>query len=84
MEMWILPQFHGRDMLSYVSAAMWEVKMELAHSVNWETIVHILQDSPPSGSPLMRGGAVVEHVDSRDIQVGSYTKITIKNGTPIS
>lgn len=39
MEMWILPQFHGRDMLSYVSAAMWEVKMELAHSVNWGELI---------------------------------------------
>ncbi|KAE8766462.1 hypothetical protein D1007_62316 [Hordeum vulgare] len=40
MEMWILPQFHGRDMLpSNVSAAMWEVKMELAHSVDWGELI---------------------------------------------
>ncbi|KAI4972733.1 hypothetical protein ZWY2020_003658 [Hordeum vulgare] len=74
MEMWILLQFHGRDMLSSnVSAAMWEAdahKHEVKHvkqqfqqgnRQKWtQTIVHILQDSPPPGSPLMRGGAVVE------------------------
>ncbi|XP_044958873.1 uncharacterized protein LOC123410054 isoform X2 [Hordeum vulgare subsp. vulgare] len=40
MEMWILPQFQGRDMLpSNVSAAMREVKAELAHSVDWVELI---------------------------------------------
>ncbi|XP_037466321.1 uncharacterized protein LOC119338126 [Triticum dicoccoides] len=40
MEMWILPQFHGRDMLpSIVSAAMREVKAELAHNVDWGELI---------------------------------------------
>ena len=32
----------------------------LNETLSAETIVHILQDSPPSGSPLKRSGAVVE------------------------
>lgn len=40
MEMWILPQFHGRDMLpSNVSAAMEKVKAGLAHKVGWAQLI---------------------------------------------
>ncbi|KAM3297639.1 hypothetical protein ACQJBY_039523 [Aegilops geniculata] len=40
MEIWILPQFQGRDMLpSNVSAAMREVKAELAHNVDWGELI---------------------------------------------
>ncbi|XP_048542452.1 uncharacterized protein LOC125521444 isoform X1 [Triticum urartu] len=40
MEIWILPQFQGRDMLpSIVSAAMREVKAELAHNVDWGELI---------------------------------------------
>ncbi|KAM3214674.1 hypothetical protein ACQJBY_066921 [Aegilops geniculata] len=40
MEIWILPQFQGRDMLpSNVSAAMQEVKAELAHNVDWGELI---------------------------------------------
>ena len=39
-EMWILPEFRGRDMLpSNVSAMMEKVKVGLAHKVGWAQLI---------------------------------------------